>query len=86
MAQIENQIRYLTNAHGQTTDVLVPIKLWQQLISSINSDNASGLAWVDEHEPKAQILADLQESVRQAAAGRQTFPVSQLWDYSRRFD
>ncbi|MDZ8109283.1 MAG: hypothetical protein RM338_27155 [Nostoc sp. DedQUE12a] len=45
MAQIENQIRYVTNADGETTDVLVPVELWQQLISSINSDNASGLAW-----------------------------------------
>jgi hypothetical protein len=85
MAQIKSQIRYLTNVDGETTDVLVPIELWQQLISSINSDNVSGLAWIDEQEPKAQILADLQESVRQAAA-RQTFPVSELWDYSKRFD
>jgi hypothetical protein len=85
IAQIESQIRYVTNIEGQTTDVLVPIELWQQLMSSINSDNVSGLAWIDEQEPKAQILADLQESVRQAAVG-QTFPVSELWDYSRRFD
>ncbi len=83
IAQIESQIRYVTNIEGQTTDVLVPIELWQQLMSSINSDNVSGLAWIDEQEPKAQILADLQESVRQAALG-QTFPVSELWDYSRR--
>ncbi len=79
MAQIKSQIRYLTNVDGETTDVLVPIELWQQLISSINSDNASGLAWIDEQEPKSQILADLQESVRQAALG-ETFPVSELWD------
>ncbi len=79
IAQIESQIRYVTNADGETTDVLIPVELWQQLISSINSDNTSGLAWIDEQEPKAQILADLQESVRQAAAG-QTFPVSELWD------
>lgn len=85
IAQIENQIRYVTNIDGETTDVLVPIELWRQLISSINSDNVSGLAWIDEQEPKAQILADLQESVRQAAVG-QTFLVSELWDYSRRFD
>ncbi len=78
MAQIKSQIRYLTNVDGETTDVLVAIELWQQLISSINSDNASGLAWIDKQEPKAQILADLQESVRQAALG-QTFPVSELW-------
>ena len=84
IAQIESQIRYVTNVNGETTDVLVPVELWQQLISSINSDNVSGLAWIDEQEPKAQILADLQESVRQAAG--QTFPVSELWDYSKRFD
>ncbi|MFN6475008.1 hypothetical protein [Nostoc sp. DedQUE07] len=79
MAQIKSQICYVTNVDGETTDVFVPIELWQQLISSINSDNVSGLAWIDEQEPKAQILADLQESVRQAAVG-QTFPVSKLWD------
>jgi inorganic pyrophosphatase len=75
----QNQIRYVTNVDGETTDVLVPLELWQQLISSINSDNVSGLAWIDEHEPKAEILADLQESLRQATVG-QTFPVSELWD------
>ncbi|MDF5711568.1 MAG: hypothetical protein PUP90_28795 [Nostoc sp. S4] len=75
MAQIESQIRYVTNADGETTDVLVPVE-WQQLISFINSDNVSGLAWIDEQEPKAQILADLQEFMRQAAG--QTLPVSEL--------
>ncbi len=85
IAKIASLIRYVTNADGETTDVLVPVELWQQLMSFINSDNASGLAWIDEQEPKAQILADLQESIRQAAAG-QTFLVSELWDYSRRFD
>lgn len=77
--KIASQIRYVTNAEGETTDVLVSIELWQQIISSVNSDNVSGLAWIDEQEPKAQILSDLQESVRQAAAGK-TFPVSELWD------
>jgi inorganic pyrophosphatase len=77
--EISSQIRYVTNVDGETTDVLVPIELWQQLMSSVNSDNVSGLAWIDEQEPKAQILADLQESVRQAAVG-QTFPISELWD------
>ncbi|MEH2169408.1 MAG: hypothetical protein V7K41_22670 [Nostoc sp.] len=77
IAQIESQIRYVTNVNGETTDILIPVELWQQLVSSINSDNTSGLAWIDEQETKAQILADLQESVRQAAAG-ETFPVSEL--------
>ena len=79
IAQIENLIRYVTNAEGKATDVLVPLELWQQLIHSLNTDNISGLAWIDKQETKEQILADLQESVRLAAAG-QTFPVSQLWE------
>ncbi len=79
IAQIENLTRYVTNSEGKTTDVLVPLEIWQQLIHSLNTDNISGLAWIDEQEPKEQILADLQESVRLATAG-QTFPVSQLWE------
>jgi hypothetical protein len=77
-SSLENRVRYVTNAAGETTDVLVPLDLWQQLINALQ-DPASGLAWADEHEPNAQILADLQASLKQAAAG-QTFPVSQLWD------
>ena len=79
IAQIENLIRYVTNSEGKTTYVLVPLELWQQLIHSLNTDNISGLAWIDEQELKEQILANLQESARLAAAG-QTFPVSQLWE------
>ncbi|NUN66716.1 hypothetical protein HCU40_18620 (plasmid) [Pseudanabaena biceps] len=79
IAQIENLIRYVTNAESKATDVLVPLELWQQLIHSLNTDNISGLALIDEQEPKEQILADLQESAKLAAAG-QTFPVSQLWE------
>jgi len=56
---IENLIRYVTNTEGKTTDVLVPIELWQQIINSLNPDNSSGLAAIDEQEPKTQILADL---------------------------
>ena len=56
---IENLIRYVTNTEGKTTDVLVPIELWQQIINSLNPNNSSGLAAIDEQEPKTQILADL---------------------------
>ncbi|CAD5981372.1 hypothetical protein PCC9214_04791 [Planktothrix tepida] len=81
IAQIEHLIRYVTNAEGETTDVLVSIELWQQLMNTINSDPVSGLAWIDEQEPKAQILADLQESMRLATTG-ETFPVSKFWEYT----
>ena len=43
--QINNHIRYVSNTDGETTDVLVPIELWQPLIRRINSNNTSGLAW-----------------------------------------
>ena len=79
IAQIEKLIRYVTNVEGKTTDVLIPLEIWQQLVNALNTGSISGLAWIDEQEPKEQILADLQESVRLAAAG-QTFPVSQLWE------
>ena len=77
--KVENQVRYITNVDGKTTDVIIPLELWQQLINFINSDNISGLAWIDEQEPKSQIFADLQESLLEGKAGK-TFPVSQLWD------
>jgi hypothetical protein len=79
IAQIENLIRYVTDAEGKATDVIVPLEIWQQIIYFLNTDNISGLALTDELEPKEQILADLQESVRLVTAG-QTFSVSQLWE------
>jgi hypothetical protein len=75
---LENRVRYVTNAAGETTDVLVPLDLWQQLLNTLQDPN-SGLAWADENEPNAQILADLQASIKQATTG-QTYPISQLWD------
>ncbi|MFM6465512.1 MAG: hypothetical protein ACKPGC_24690 [Planktothrix sp.] len=79
ITEIEHLIRSVNNADGETTDVLVPVELWQQLMNTINSDPVSGLAWIDEQEPKAQILADLEESMRLATTG-ETFPLSQLWE------
>ena len=38
----------------------------------------SEAAWIDEQEPKTQILADLQESLELGAKG-EIFPISQLW-------
>jgi hypothetical protein len=35
-SKIASQIRYVTNVDGETTDVLVPIELWQHLMSSVN--------------------------------------------------
>ncbi|NJL82090.1 MAG: hypothetical protein HC890_02295 [Chloroflexaceae bacterium] len=75
---LENQIRYVTNAAGETTDVLIPLNLWQQIVGALR-DSDSGLAWIDEHEPNAQLLTDPKTSFQQTPSG-ETFPVSQLWD------
>ncbi|NJL43671.1 MAG: hypothetical protein HC935_11145 [Pseudanabaena sp. SU_2_4] len=77
IAQIQASIEYVTNAAGEKINVLVPVGIWDKLIKSLQSI-ANDLDRVDEEEPKAQILDDLRESIRQAAG--QTFPISELWD------
>ena len=67
------------NAEGIPTEVLVPMEIWEQMLKSL-SILESGLDARDEGEPKENILADLQESVRLAKAG-ETFPISQLWEW-----
>lgn len=78
LSQIQNQIKYVTNAAGEKTEVLIPVEIWETLIELLQPIE-SGLDPIDSNEPKAQILADLQESIRQARTG-QTYPVSALWD------
>jgi hypothetical protein len=83
MTQLENIIKYITNSQGEKTEVIIPIDFWNSLLPAIIFDEIrttdSGLSSIDEDEPKAQILADLQESIRAAKAG-ETYPISQLWD------
>ncbi len=74
---IQPDIRYVTNDAGEKTDVLVPVKVWEEILALLHTD--SGLDPIDEQEPISQILSDLQTAVQQAQLG-QTFPVSQLWD------
>lgn len=83
IAQLENIVKYITNSQGEKTEVIIPIDFWNSLLPTIISDEMyatdSGLSLIDEYEPKAQILTDLQESIRAAKAG-ETYPISQLWD------
>ncbi|BAU10366.1 hypothetical protein LEP3755_08500 [Leptolyngbya sp. NIES-3755] len=76
--EIQANVKYVTNAAGEKTDVLVPVELWEELIKFLQLEE-SGLDAIDENEPKEQILADLQEAIRQGRAG-ETFPISELWD------
>ena len=78
LSQLEAQVKYVNNAQGETTEVIVPVALWQMLMDRL-SPAISGLDPIDENEPKEQILADLQESLRAAAVGNHC-PVSELWD------
>lgn len=78
LSQIQNQIKYVTNAVGEKTEVLIPVKIWTSLIEHLQAIE-SGLDAIDENEPKAEILADLQESIRQSKT-ELTYPVSELWD------
>lgn len=78
ISEIQISVKYVTNAAGEKTDVLVPVKLWEELIKFLQLE-ASGLDAIDENESNVQILADLQEAIREGRAG-ETFPVSELWD------
>ncbi len=75
-SQIEANVRYLINANGEKTDVIIPVELWTKLLEALHS--GSSLDPIDELEPNSQILADIQTSLREVESGH-TFPVSELW-------
>jgi len=83
ISELQALVKYISNAQGEKTEVIIPIEVWNSLLQKITpielSSSLSGLSPVDENEPKIQILADLQESIR-AARARETYPISQLWE------
>jgi hypothetical protein len=83
ISELQTLVKYISNAQGEKTEVIIPIAVWNSLLQKITSielySTLSGLNPVDENEPKTQILADLQESIRAAKAG-ETYPISQLWE------
>lgn len=78
IADLSKLVQYVTNTNGETTGVLVPLKVWENLLESWQN-LADQLEQIDEAEPKEKILQDLKDSLRQIKAG-QTFPISELWD------
>lgn len=78
LSQIQNRIKYITNAAEKKTEAIIPVEIWETLINLLQAIK-SGLDTIDKNEPKAGILADLQESIRQAKI-EQTYPISQLWN------
>lgn len=83
ISELQTLVKYISNAQGEKTEVIIPIEVWNSLLQKIAPlelySTLSGLSPVDENEPKTQILADLQESIRAARAG-ETYPISQLWE------
>jgi hypothetical protein len=83
ISELQTLVKYISNAQGEKTEVIIPIAVWNSLLQKITSielySTLSGLSPVDENEPNTQILADLQESIRAARAG-ETYPISQLWE------
>jgi hypothetical protein len=61
-------IKYVTNAEGHTTDVLVPLSVWEALVES---------STVEDPDPEA-IAASIQRGLGDLKAGR-TRPVAELW-------
>ena len=68
---LNQKIRYLTNQYGKTTDVLIPIEIWETLLSYLPRET-------DLEDSKEEILADLKQSLLDGKAGK-TFPLDELW-------
>lgn len=83
ISELQTLVKYISNAQGEKTEVIIPIKLRNSLLQTITPievySTLSRLSPIDENEPKTQILANLQESIRAARAG-ETYPISQLWE------
>ncbi|MBW4578857.1 MAG: hypothetical protein KME42_04685 [Tildeniella nuda ZEHNDER 1965/U140] len=75
---IQQLVQYVTDSQGAQIGVVVPIALWEQILMALER-RESGLDALDEDEPNARILSDLEESVRSSRAGK-VFPIAQLWD------
>lgn len=76
-SHIEADIKYITDASGEKTEVIIPVHLWERMLELLKIPE-SGLDPVDENEPHEQILADLKQSLQEVARG-ETYPVSELW-------
>jgi hypothetical protein len=61
-------VKYVTNADGQTTDVLVPLSVWEALLAN---------SILDDPDPEA-IAASIHRGLDDIKAGR-TKPLAELW-------
>jgi hypothetical protein len=70
---LKNQIRYLTNQEGKLTNVLISLTIWESIIEKLN------LKTIEENDSKAQLIADLKQSIIDAKDGK-TYPLEELWE------
>ena len=70
---LKDKIRYLTNEEGKTTDVLIPLAVWENILQTLNLETA------EESDSKAELIADLKQSLLDAQTGK-TFPLEELWE------
>lgn len=68
---LKNKIRYLTNEEGETTDVLMPLAVWENILQTLN------LATTEESDSKAELIADFKQSLLDARDAK-TFPLEEL--------
>ncbi len=43
----KNRVWYVTNAAGETTDVLVPLDLWEQIINTLEDPTSGSIRQID---------------------------------------
>jgi len=72
LEHIKQQVRYLTNQQGQTTDVLIPLETWEKIMQLLTAEH-------DVIDSKAELIADLKQSLLEAKQGK-TFPLGELWE------
>jgi tRNA/tmRNA/rRNA uracil-C5-methylase (TrmA/RlmC/RlmD family) len=72
LEHIKQQVRYLTNEQGKTTDVLIPLETWETILQALNAESGS-------LDSKNELIADLKQSLIEAKQGN-TYPLEELWE------
>ena len=72
LEHIKQQARYLTNQQGKTTDILIPIEIWEAILQVLIEES-------DPIDSKNELIADLKQSLIEAKEGK-TFPLEELWE------
>jgi hypothetical protein len=72
LEDIKQQVRYLANEQGKTTDVLIPLETWETILQALNAESGS-------LDSKNELMADFKQSLIEAKQGN-TYPLEELWE------